>query len=115
MEPCDGVPQASLRVVRWCTGAGGRSVYVQSMAGNAVCRGKWACAAVAASLPPGRSLPRRGCPCLGLRCRARPRRRSGSSLGSRRRGEGPVSGGSACSGSCQLRTYSPGLQHLLGR
>lgn len=114
-KPCGGVPQSSLRVARWCTGAGGRSVYVQSIGGNAVCRGRWACAVAAASRPQGRCLRPLGRPCRDFRCRAPPRRHSGSSPGSLRRGEGPVSGWSAYSDSSRQRTCFPGLRRLRGR
>merc|ERR1719357_1458120 len=100
-------------------------LHLQSMAGSVVCRGRWACAVVAASLPLGHSLHPRGCSShdvlhvhhvlQDLHCRIRPHRRSVSYLNILRREVVPSCGGSVCSDSCQRRTCCLGLEHLLGR
>lgn len=100
-------PLSFLLFVSWCRGGVCRNASARSMVGSAVCRGKWVCAAAAASPPRGRSLPPLSSP------GALPLGRSDSSPGSRE--VGPSCVGTACNGSCQLHTYYPAQERHPGR
>lgn len=108
---CSGItksiPLSFLLFVSWCRGGVCRNASARSMVGSAVCRGKWVCAAAAASPPRGRSLPPLSSP------GALPLGRSDSSPGSRE--VGPSCVGTACNGSCQLHTYYPAQERHPGR
>lgn len=92
LDPLVGSLCSSPALLVCCPGLdlpGSRHPHLQSMADKAVFQGQRACAALATLLR-GHSLLHVSCLC-------------------------PFSMDSICSGSCQRRTYFPGLQRLLGQ